>query len=705
MPRFEDNPTCWKITICKGAAVKIGVNQILASIWEFTKTLKIVFSVSPLALGLYTVNAIYGDTITMPCPLEVPDGLMFGKWKYEMPNGSPVFIAFRSSTKKNVQYDDVPDYKDRLSLSENYTLSIKNARISDEKRFVCMLVTEDDVSEEPTIVKVFNAELVDANCSCSLHQYFYPIYVLEQPSQPEILHQANLLETEKLQMLGECISRDSYPEGNVTWYKNGRVLQPLDDVVVINLQKIVDRTTGLFTMTSSLQYMPTKEDVNAKFSCIVTYYGPSGQKTMQSEPVVFDVHYPTEKVTIQVLPQSSTIKEGDNITLKCSGNGNPPPQEFLFYIPGETEGIRSSDSYVMTDVRRNATGEYKCSLTDKSMMDSTTITVHYLDLQLTPSGEVTKQIGEALPVSCTISSSRNATVFWIKDNTRMQTSPSFSSLQYQDAGNYVCETTLQEVEGLRKRQTLKLIVEGKPQIKMTKKTNTNKMSKTIICHVEGFPKPAVQWTVTGSGSILNKASIFLIYSPKTRTEETKYVNGKFSSKIIIAPEENVTLTCIAENELERTVTSMNVSAISIPEYDEPEDRTDDNSEKVNDQAKLIVGIVVGLLLVALIAGVVYWLYMKKSNFLEWGKAVTVGALDSKRKLVTPKESLRRQQHRTFQVCRGKKNIPFFVIGVVVCIILYCLVIHTKTASKHVDKDLGNIEENKKLEENNHKSET
>ncbi|NWH60002.1 CD166 protein, partial [Geococcyx californianus] len=560
----------------------------------------------PVALGLYTVNAVYGDTITMPCRLEVPDGLMFGKWKYEMPNGSPVFIAFRSSTKKNVQYDDVPDYKDRLSLSENYTLSIKNARISDEKRFVCMLVTEDDVSEEPTIVKVF-----------------------KQPSQPEILHQADFLETEKLQMLGECVARDSYPEGNVTWYKNGRVLQPVEEVVVINFQKIVDKSTGLFTMTSSLHYMPTKEDVNAKFSCIVTYYGPSGQKTIKSEPVVFDVHYPTEKVTIQVLPQSSAIKEGDNITLKCSGNGNPPPQEFLFYIPGEAEGIRSSDAYLMTDVRRNATGEYKCSLTDKSMMDTTTITVHYLDLQLTPSGEVTKQIGEALPVSCTISSSRNATVFWSKDNTRMPTSPSFSSLQYQDAGNYICATTLQGVEGLQKRKTLKLIVEGKPQIKMTKKTNTNKMSKTIICHVEGFPKPAVQWTVTGSGSIINKA------------KETRYVNGKFSSKIVIAPEENVTLTCIAENQLERTVTSLNVSAINIPEYDEPEDRNDDNSEKVNDQAKLIVGIVVGLLLAALVAGVVYWLYVKKS----------------------------------------------------------------KTASKHVDKDLGNIEENKKLEENNHKSET
>ena len=41
--------------------------------------------------------------------------------------------------------------------------------------------------------------------------------------------------------------------------------------------------------------------------------------------------------------------------------------------------------------------------------------------------------------------------------------------------------------------------------------------------------------------------------------------------------------------------------------------SNENKEKVNDQAKLIVGIVVGLLLAALVAGVVYWLYMKKSK--------------------------------------------------------------------------------------------
>lgn len=222
----------------------------------------------------------------MPCRLDVPQNLMFGKWKYEKPDGTPVFIAFRSSTKKSVQYDDVPEYKDRLNLSENYTLSISNARISDEKRFVCMLVTEDDVFEAPTVVKVF-----------------------KQPSKPEIVSKAPFLETEQLQKLGDCISRDSYPEGNITWYRNGKVLQPLEGAVVIIFKKQMDPVTQLYTMTSSLEYKTTKADIQTPFTCSITYYGPSGQKTVHSEQAVFDIYYPTEQVTIQVLPPKMPSKK------------------------------------------------------------------------------------------------------------------------------------------------------------------------------------------------------------------------------------------------------------------------------------------------------------------------------------------------------------------------------------------------------------
>lgn len=40
---------------------------------------------------------------------------------------------------------------------------------------------------------------------------------------------------------------------------------------------------------------------------------------------------PTEKVSLQVL-SPSPIREGDNITLKCQADGNPPPTSFNFNI-------------------------------------------------------------------------------------------------------------------------------------------------------------------------------------------------------------------------------------------------------------------------------------------------------------------------------------------------------------------------------------
>ncbi|XP_075708921.1 CD166 antigen isoform X2 [Rhinoderma darwinii] len=539
--------------------------------------------------GLHTVSAIYGETIDIPCGRgqEKLDGLLFGKWKYEQPNGNAVFVATRSAVKNRTNFDDVTEYNGRLDLSENYTLSISNARITDENRFVCMLITEENVFEVPTLVKVF-----------------------KPPSKPEITNQPSFMVAGKLNIVGDCIAKDSYPDANITWYRNGQVLLPVDKVVIIDWLKERDSTSGLHNIRSTLQYISTKNDIDAQFSCAVTYYMPHGMAEMESDPVVFDIHYPTEKVTIHVQSPKKTIKEGDNITLKCIGNGNPPPLEFLFYLPGQEEGIRSTSAYLITDIKRNATGDYKCSLLNKVMIASTMVTVHYLDLSLTPSGDITKQIGDSLSVSCIPSASKNVSVTWMK-NQKILTPPTFTNLQYRDSGVYECETSILEVDGLRRKKTLRLTVEGKPRIKLSKKTNTDGKSKTIFYEVDGFPKPEVQCVSLGNGVYLNK------------TDETTLSNGKYSAKIIISPEENVTIICSAENRLGRESHSLNISA-----------------SESNDQAKLIVGIVVGLLLAALVAGLAYWIYSKRSS----------------------------------------------------------------SASKHVGKELGNTEENKKLEENNHKAE-
>lgn len=51
-------------------------------------------------------------------------------------------------------------------------------------------------------------------------------------------------------------------------------------------------------------------------------------------------------------------------------------------------------------------------------------------------------------------------------------------------------------------------------------------------------------------------TVFLL----SQTEETMLSNGKYSAKIIISPEENVTIICSAENKLGRESYSLNVSA-------------------------------------------------------------------------------------------------------------------------------------------------
>lgn len=557
-------------------------------------------------LATRTVRGTYNQTLTVPCGRDVPPELIFVKWKYEKPDGSPVFMATRKNT--SVKYESLPDYAGRLELGPDYALSIAHALVSDERRLVCMLITGENVYEEPTVVRVFKA-----------------------PSRPQIQAQPTFLPAGELALLGECVAQDSYPEANLTWYKNGKVLEPADGAVLMESSREQDPASRLHTVRSILSYQASKETAGAQFTCSAAFQGPDGPESATSEPATFEVHYPTEYLSVDTLPPARSYKEGDNITLECTADGNPPPQEFVFYFPGSDKGTPSKSVLTLTDVRRSGSGEYKCGLANTSLTSAAIdLTVHYLDVSMSPNGSVTRLIGDALQVTCTPTSSEKASVAWTKDGIPIPSPPSFTSLQYKDAGTYSCESIL-PARGLKKRQALHVTVEGKPRLKVAKEANKDGKTKTVTCQVEGYPKATVQWVSSDGQDLLNG------------TRETDYANLKFSSKVTISPAENATLTCIAENRVGRTSLSINVSAINIPEADEPEEEEGegkDRDQRASDQAKLVVGIVVGLLLAAVVAGVAYWFYSKK----------------------------------------------------------------VKPGARHTDKELGNGEEIKALGENNHKTE-
>ncbi|XP_033834674.1 CD166 antigen homolog A isoform X1 [Periophthalmus magnuspinnatus] len=513
------------------------------------------------------VTALYGETIVVPCNGGSPplNDLMFIKWKYEKADGSPGDLLVKQDQKEaTVQATD--GYASRVSIDDKYNLLITGATLMDQHTFTCMVVSATNLNEFPVSVLVH-----------------------KKPTAVQIMDKAEVLQKDKPTMVGTCVVADANPVASITWKKNGQTLVADDKVVLITTSTKVEPSTGLSTTSSILQYVASKGDAEAVFTCGSKH--PLGDDTANVGP--FSVHYPSEKVSLQVLSKGP-IMEGDNVTLKCHADGNPPPKAFYFHIKGQKTLVENSDTYTVASIRRDAGGEYKCALADNEKMEaSQSIVVSYLDLSLSPIGKVVKTVGDTLPVKMEKSSSGEAIVSWSKDGKPVK-EPVFSMLTYSDAGAYKCEVSM---GGITRHQSFELVVEGKPMITaLTKQRSVDGNHKVLTCEAQGVPEPIFQWSVNGSN------------------EWSAYSNGKATHKITVIPKVNLTVTCIVSNKLGEDAMTINVSSVF---NEDPDNKGKDSQEESDDQAKLIVGVVVGLILAAGVVALIYWLYMKNSRQGSW----------------------------------------------------------------------------------------
>ncbi|KAJ8267125.1 hypothetical protein GJAV_G00138760 [Gymnothorax javanicus] len=515
-----------------------------------------------------TITALYGEVIEVPCSVETEllVNPILVKWKYVTPSGSGDILT-KDRDLQDVTMMATNSYKDRASLAPNASLLIADASLEDEGSFTCMVAAKGDIKEISVTVKV-----------------------QKRPSAPQINNWVSEVQNGKLTKLGECATEDAHPPAEVTWSKNGVPLVNDDKTVVTAIENIKDPATGLTSTISTLQYATVKADSDAKFVCTVKHSVGPEQST---DPMTFVIRYPTEKLELQVVSKEP-IKEGDNVTLKCSADGNPPPTGFNFFLKDKKETVMNSDTYTLADVTRDSSGEYKCSLhNDDSMQHAKNITVHFLDISLEPSGEIVKNLGENLAVTVQQNSSGEVQLSWTKDNGTLNKQPTFDDLKYSDAGVYVCEFS---TAGIKQSRSFQLVVQGKPSItSVTETRGEDGEMKVLTCEAEGAPKPRVQWSINYT------------------EEEISYENGKLTHRITVEPKTNLNVSCTVINDLGMDAMTLTVSSLIVEEEKKGEGKADDG----DDQAKLIVGIVVGLILAAAIVGLVYWLYMKKSRQGSW----------------------------------------------------------------------------------------
>ncbi|XP_061683505.1 CD166 antigen homolog A-like isoform X2 [Syngnathoides biaculeatus] len=475
-------------------------------------------------------------------------------------------LLVRKKTE-NVSISATDEYKGRIHMAANSSLLLSAAKLSDQRTFTCMMVVGLDIKEYPVNVVVYKV-----------------------PAVVEISDKAQELEIGKPTKLGTCVAKDANPPADITWLKDNKPLVDARKGISIRTSVQVDPVSGLSTTSSTLEYSATKEDTDAQFFCSARH---NLGTELSSSALNFTITYSTENIILQVIAPKPLV-EGDNVTLKCLADGNPAPTSFNFHLKGDVVPVKNTNTYTLTHVSRDTSGEYQCSLIDNpAMMASKNITVNYLDINLSLSGYVIKTAGEALELSFQIDSSGDSKVSWTKDNVKLEKEPKFNKLKFSDSGHYESEV---KMGALSKKAFFDLVVEGAPVIKqLSKQRSEDGQHKVLICEAEGSPKPSVSWSING-----------------TSLDESPFINGKVTHKITVVPTVNLTVSCTVSNEFGVDTRDINVSSLFEEVRMDKRDQSDDA-----DQTKLVVGVVVALLIAVMVFGLAYGIYQKKSKQGSW----------------------------------------------------------------------------------------
>ncbi len=396
--------------------------------------------------------------------------------------------------------DTVPGRNTRFQLLPNGNLQLASAEAGDEQDYMCRFSTGTADRVEATIrLRVFVA-----------------------PEPPEVIPNKGTISVidAVAQEIATCTSRNANPAPNITWYRNGEVLEVPTELnrELYAVSRTVREASGLHSLTSILYFRPKKADRDVAFHCRVNYHLPYGRRGQQeSPPFHLSLHYPTENVQFWVGSPAAPggwVREGDTVNLFCRGDGNPTP-EYIFTLKQKEEKsleTNTDGNLTLWGVHRNQSGIYQCEVADFDADPEVELTrtlelrVGYLDpLRLSPGDNVTVPLGDAILLTCLTSGDPIPKLLWTKDSIPLKEGPQLTliNVSFASAGVYTCEGSLPELPGLTRTQHLRLFVQGKPELKPEETQPQGRSSwtegdeVTLTCSARGHPKPKLSWSLSG----------------------------------------------------------------------------------------------------------------------------------------------------------------------------------------------------------------
>ncbi|XP_023861073.1 B-cell receptor CD22-like [Salvelinus sp. IW2-2015] len=114
------------------------------------------------------------------------------------------------------------------------------------------------------------------------------------------------------------------------------------------------RLTNPKTKNNYLYLDPVSSEDTGRYSCAV-----NGHENLPSAEETLTVRYGPKRVSVSVSP-SGELVEGSSVTLTCSSDANPPVDKYTWYKKNVTQPKASGQSYSITNISSEDSGEYYC---------------------------------------------------------------------------------------------------------------------------------------------------------------------------------------------------------------------------------------------------------------------------------------------------------------------------------------------------------
>ncbi|XP_075047820.1 B-cell receptor CD22-like isoform X2 [Mixophyes fleayi] len=272
----------------------------------------------------YTIVAFKGSCVEIPCtfthPINAKDFNFF--WYLRRRTGLPQIFNNRTST------DILPEYNGRTFLvgytKNNCTLRINN--VTEREQYF------------PGINEDINSyELNDGK--------FTRVLVSDNPPMPLITGMEEMEEKKTVKIVCSL---------NYTCASSPPSLK-LNKVGHERTVRYKDISPGYWIMETEMSYIPSYTEDNTLIECIATF--PNNITSTRKDTL--HIKYGPKNTTISIVENTKT-KEGDNVTLRCTSQANPPVTHYIWYKIGKPKTLLPEHEDKIT-VRNVTSEKYICS--------------------------------------------------------------------------------------------------------------------------------------------------------------------------------------------------------------------------------------------------------------------------------------------------------------------------------------------------------